>query len=145
MLDISQLIIFDASFALVDPLRRRRSDFICPAHIVIPVVFSSLSSSGLPGVLVRSRWRFTETDGRAMTRTTKKPSPRTATAFYSYPSLLNYTIFSPKSTGKPLFYWPLGSYPQYFRPVDNIDRLRACYSDFICPVGMIIPMTLQSL
>lgn len=32
-----------------------------------------------------------------------------------------------------------------FQPVDNIDRLRACYSDFICPAGMIVPMILQCI
>ena len=44
----------------------------------------------------------------------KNAITNTATAFYNYPSLANYTIFTAKSTGKPLFCRASNSYPQYF-------------------------------
>ena len=34
----------------------------------------------------------------------KKAIAMHGNGFYSYPSLANYIIFTPKSTGKPLFY-----------------------------------------
>ena len=94
------------------------SDFIFVAHIFIPAI--SPCWMPLPHCrvfFVRTSGRHPLFDGRAKNeqcQDNKNAITNTATAFYNYPSLVNCTIFTAKSTGKPLFYSLLVGYPQFY-------------------------------
>ena len=100
------------------------SDFIRIVYTFIPAIspqsdaFAALPDvrvSGRPGEPRRHPFLMGELK-MSNDQDNKKAIATHGNGFYSYPSLLNYTIFTAKSTGKPLFYRDSASYPQYFMP-----------------------------
>ena len=121
----SHSILFYTSFRPGRPSEAACERFYLPCPYIYTCHFSPLDAfAALPDVRVSGRpgepRRHPFFDGRAKkmsnARTTKKAITTHGNGFYSYPSLFNYTIFIPKSTGKPLFYRDSASYPQYFTP-----------------------------